>query len=255
MKPIVIIPTYNERDNLASLIPAIFDVDDALDILVVDDGSPDGTGELVETFIEQTTRVQMLQRGSKQGLGTAYLDGFQYALARRYDYMVQMDADFSHRPEDLPRLLTAAKDADLVIGSRKVPGGRVENWSFVRRFISKGGSFYARTLLGLPIKDCTGGFKCFRRHVLEALDLDTVHSNGYGFQVEMNYLCHRAGFKVIEVPIVFPDRTSGQSKSARIFLEAATLVWQLRGQQPSFKQRVGPEVPLDPLQSSSPLLR
>jgi len=256
MDPIVIIPTYNERENLASLIPAIFEIEEALDILVVDDGSPDGTGELVETFTKQTTRVQMLQRGSKQGLGTAYLDGFKYALPRGYDYMVQMDADFSHRPEDLPRLLRAAEDADLVIGSRKVPGGRVENWSFVRRFVSNGGSVYARTLLGLPIKDCTGGFKCFRRRVLEALDLDNVRSNGYGFQVEMNYLCHRAGFKVIEVPIVFPDRTAGQSKmSARIFLEAASLVWQLRGQQPSFNRRVAPEGPLDPLQSGGALLR
>jgi dolichol-phosphate mannosyltransferase len=239
---IVIIPTYNERVNLASLIPAILEVDDALDILVVDDGSPDGTGELVETFTEQTTRVQMLQRGSKQGLGTAYLDGFRYALSRGYDHMVQMDADFSHRPEDLPRLLMAAEDADLVIGSRNVPGGRVENWSLMRKFISKGGSLYARTLLSLPIKDCTGGFKCFHRRVLEVLDLESVRSNGYGFQVEMNYLCQRAGFKIIEVPIVFPDRTIGQSKmSARIFAEAARLVWQLRGQEPS----ISPELASD----------
>lgn len=234
MNPIAIVPTYNERENLVSLIPAILEVDDALDILIVDDGSPDGTGELVEAFAEQTTRVQMLQRGSKQGLGTAYLDGFRYALAQGYDYMIQMDADFSHRPEDLSRLLEAAEDADLVIGSRNVPGGRTENWSLVRKFISKGGSLYARTLLSLPIRDCTGGFKCFHRSVLERIDLDSVRSNGYGFQVEMNYLAHRAGSRITEVPIIFPDRTAGQSKmSKRIFLEAASLVWELRGQQPS----------------------
>jgi dolichol-phosphate mannosyltransferase len=245
---IVIVPTYNERDNLASLIPAILEVDGALDILIVDDGSPDGTGELAESLAMRTDRVRVLQRGSKQGLGTAYIDGFRYALSQGYNYMIQMDADFSHRPEDLPLLLKAAEDADLVIGSRNVPGGRVENWSFVRRFISKGGSLYARTLLSLPIKDCTGGFKCFRRRVLEALDLDSVRSDGYGFQVEMNYLCQRAGFKIIEVPIVIPDRTEGQSKmSAPIFLEAVTLVLQLRGQEPSFS----PEFASDPEPSST----
>jgi dolichol-phosphate mannosyltransferase len=191
----------------------------------------------------RTDRVRVLQRGSKQGLGTAYIDGFRYALSRGYDYMIQMDADFSHRPVDLPLLLKAAEDADLVIGSRYVPGGRVENWSLVRRFISKGGNLYAWTLLSLPIKDCTGGFKCFRRRVLEALDLDSVRSDGYGFQVEMNYLCQRAGFKIIEVPIVIPDRTAGQSKmSAPIFLEAVTLVLRLRGQEPSFS----PEFASDP---------
>ena len=239
MNAIVIVPTYNERDNLTSLIPAILEVDGALDILVVDDGSPDGTGELVEAFAEASSRVQMLQRGSKQGLGTAYVDGFRYALAQGYDYMVQMDADFSHRPEDLPRLLEAAEDADLVIGSRNVPGGRVENCSFVRRFISKGGSLYARTLLSLPIKDCTGGFKCFHRSVLERIDLGGMRSNGYGFQVEISFLAHRAGFRIAEVPIVFPDRTAGQSKMSKsIFLEAASLVWKLRSQEPSLLPEV-----------------
>lgn len=241
MNSIVIIPTYNERENLVSLIPAILKVDDGLDILVVDDGSPDGTGELVETFAEQTSRVRILQRGSKQGLGTAYLDGFRYALVRGYDYMVQMDADFSHRPEDLPRLLQAAEQADLVIGSRNVPGGRTENWSLMRKFISKGGSLYARTLLSMPIKDCTGGFKCFHRSVLERIDLDGVRSNGYGFQVEMNYLAHSAGSRIIEVPIVFPDRTAGQSKMSKaIVLEAASLVWKLRSHEPSLVPEVGP---------------
>jgi dolichol-phosphate mannosyltransferase len=235
MKAIVIVPTYNERGNLALFIPALLEAHKGLDVLVIDDGSPDGTGVLAEHFAEQTARVRVLQRGSKQGLGTAYLDGFRHALAHDYEYIVQMDADFSHRPEDLTRLLDATeKSADLVIGSRHVLGGRVENWSLMRRFISKWGSLYARTLLGLPIQDCTSGFKCFHRSVLDKIDLDGVRSNGYGFQVEMNYLAHRAGFRIAEVPIVFPDRIAGQSKmSKRIFLEAAALVWELRGQQPS----------------------
>ena len=240
MKSMILMPTYNERDNLALLVPAILEVHSALDILIVDDGSPDGTGELAESFAKHTDRVRVLQRGSKQGLGTAYVAGFRYALANRYEYIVQMDADFSHRPDDLPRLLRAAEEADLVIGSRNVPGGRVENWSLVRRFISKGGSLYARSLLGLSIKDCTGGFKCFHRSVLEKLDLDNVRSNGYGFQVEINHLCHRAGFRIVEVPIVFPDRTAGQSKmSMRIVVEAAGLVWKLRSEQSSLDPEEG----------------
>lgn len=225
------------------LVPAVLEKMPSLEVLVVDDNSPDGTGEVAEAFAKATTRVHVLHRAGKQGLGSAYVAGFRYALARgSYEYIVQMDADFSHRPEDLPRLLAAAEGADVVIGSRKVRGGRVENWSLVRKFISKGGSLYARTLLSLPIKDCTGGFKCFRRGVLEALDLDAVRSNGYGFQVEMNHLCQRAGFKLVEVPIVFPDRTAGESKmSSRIFLEAAVLIWKLRGQQHPSAPEFAPE--------------
>ena len=158
--------------------------------------------------------------------------GFWYALGQGYDRVVQMDADFSHRPEDLPRLLEAMEFADVVVGSRNVPGGRVEDWSLLRRFVSKGGSLYSRILLGLPVKDCTSGFKCFRRRVLETIDFAGVASNGYGFQVEMNYLCHRTRFAIAEVPIVFPDRTVGDSKmSWQIFSEAAGLVWKLRGQR------------------------
>jgi dolichol-phosphate mannosyltransferase len=166
------------------------------------------------------------------GLGTAYIAGFRYALARKYTHIIEMDADFSHRPEDLPRLLQASSSADVVIGSRNVPGGRAENWSLLRHFISKGGSLYARTILGLPIRDCTGGFKCFRAGVLASLPLHRVTSNGYGFQVEMNYLCHRAGFQIVEVPIVFPDRKVGHSKMSRnIVLEAMLLIWKLRLQR------------------------
>lgn len=229
VRALVVIPTYNERDNLARLVAALLKEAPSVEILVVDDASPDGTGEIAEALGRETGRVRVLHRAGKQGLGTAYVAGFEYALSEDYDYVIQMDADFSHRPQDVPRLLEAIRSADLAIGSRDVPGGRAENRSLLRRFISKGGSFYARTLLDLPVKDCTAGFKCFRREVLEALDLDDVKSNGYGFQVEMNHLSNRAGFRIVEVPIVFPDRTAGQSKmSWRIFLEAATLVWKLR---------------------------
>lgn len=231
MRSLVIIPTYNERENLPVLVQEILRVDPSLDVLVVDDNSPDGTGVLAESLAQQTSRVHVLHRLGKQGLGTAYLAGFRYALAGSFVRVIQMDADFSHRPQDLRRLLDASTGADVVIGSRNVPGGEVENWSLLRRVVSKGGSLYTRLLLGLPVRDCTGGFKCFRREVLEALDLDRVRSNGYGFQVEMNYLCHRQGFRIVEVPITFPDRTAGRSKmSARIFLEALLLVWQLRRQ-------------------------
>ena len=226
---LVVIPTYNERENLPDLVSALLTEAPFLDVLVVDDGSPDGTGKIADSLAKRTKRVRVLHRPGKLGLGTAYLAGFEYALSGDYRCVIQMDADFSHRPQDLLRLLQAVDSADLVIGSRNVSGGRTKNWSLLRRFISKGGSFYARTVLGLPIRDCTSGFKCFRREVLEAVDFADVKSNGYGFQVEMNHLCHRAGFRIIEVPIVFPDRSTGRSKmSWRIFLEAAALVWKLR---------------------------
>lgn len=226
---LIIVPTYNERESLALLIPALLKTYPKIDMLVVDDGSPDGTGDFAESLSEKTGRVSVLRRPGKQGLGTAYIAGFRYALGRGYERVVQMDADLSHRPEDLRLLLEGSESADLVIGSRNVLGGRVENWPLLRRIVSKGGSFYARTLLGLPVRDCTSGFKCFRRSVLEALDLDEIESNGYGFQVEMDYLAYKAGFKLLEVPIVFPDRENGSSKmSWRIFLEASLLVPQLR---------------------------
>lgn len=226
---LVIVPTYNERENLVPFVNAVLAVEPDLDLLVVDDNSPDGTGRLAGELAEREPRVKVLHRPGKLGLGTAYIAGFRYALAHGYERIVEMDADFSHRPEDLPLLLEASETADLVIGSRNVPGGRVENWSPMRHLISKGGSLYARLLLRLPVRDCTGGFKCFRRAVLEALDLDAVRSNGYSFQIELNYLCHRAGFRIVEVPIVFPDRAAGRSKmSRRIVLEAALRVWQLR---------------------------
>ncbi len=229
MQSLVVVPTYKEIANLEPLVTAILAVDPCVHVLVVDDGSPDGTGACAEEIATRTHRVHVMHRSGKLGLGTAYIAGFRYALARGYDRIVQMDADFSHRPEDLPHLLRASASADLVVGSRNISGGRAENWSLVRHAISRGGSLYARMLLGLPIRDCTSGFKCFRSEALATIDLDRVASNGYGFQVEMNYLCYRQGLRLVEVPIVFPDRVAGRSKmSGPIVGEAATVVWRLR---------------------------
>ena len=230
MRSLVIIPTYNEKENLPRLVPAILGIEPDLDVLVVDDNSPDGTGEIAEALADEAEgRVHVLHRPGKLGLGTAYVAGFTYALAHGYDRIVEMDADFSHRPEDLPSLLEAASNADVVIGSRNIPGGRTVGWSWVRNFISKGGSLYARLLLGLSIRDCTGGFKCLSRAALQRLDLANLLSNGYAFQVEVNYACAQAGLRFAEVPIVFNDRTAGRSKmSAGIAIEAAALVLRLK---------------------------
>ncbi len=228
-KALVILPTYNERENLSALIPIIL-AEPAFDVLVVDDNSPDGTAALVEELAaEHPGRVFLLRRRAKLGLGTAYLAGFRWALARDYEYVFEMDADFSHDPAALPRLLSRAAAADLVLGSRYVPGGSTANWSLARRLISRGGSLYARLILGVPYQDLTGGFKCFRRRVLETLDLDAVHSTGYAFQIELTYRAHRAGFCIVEEPIRFEERRAGKSKmSATIVLEALLRVWQLR---------------------------
>jgi dolichol-phosphate mannosyltransferase len=231
MRAIVIIPTYNERENLARLIPALLAQEPPLDILVVDDNSPDGTGDLAETFARATSRVRVLHRAGKQGLGTAYLAGFRQALAHGYEYIIEMDADFSHDPADLPRLLAAAErdQADLVLGSRWVQGGGIRNWPYLRQLISRGGSLYARCILGVAVRDLTGGFKCFRRRVLESLDLDSVRTSGYGFQIELTYYALRAGFEVREIPIIFTERVHGTSKmSGRIVAEAMVAVWMLR---------------------------
>ncbi len=230
MRILTIVPTYNERDNLPLLVPAILNIDPDLDVLVVDDNSPDGTGEIADHIASQMEgRVKVLHRSGKLGLGKAYVAGFEYALTHGYDRVIEMDADFSHRPEDLPSLLSAAATADVVIGSRNVPGGKTLGWSWVRTLISRGGSLYARLLLRLPIRDCTGGFKCLSRSALVRLDLEHLLSNGYAFQVEVNYACHQAGLTFAEVPITFPDRTAGRSKmSPGIAFEAALLVLRLR---------------------------
>lgn len=236
MRSIVIIPTYNERENLASLIAATLAADPALHILVVDDNSPDGTGALADELARCSDRVRVLHRPDKAGLGAAYLAGFAYALDRDYACIVEMDADFSHDPADLPRLLAPAREgrADLVLGSRWTPGGGTRGWPLHRQIISRGGSWYARTILGVPVRDLTGGFKCFRRRTLERLDLGAVRTSGYGFQIELTHLALRAGFRVLEVPIVFTERRLGQSKmSGRIVAEALALVWRLRLDHPA----------------------
>ncbi len=228
-RAIVVLPTYNERDNLPQLVPLILE-DSRFDVLVVDDNSPDGTADAAETLqCDFPDRVHLIRRSGKLGLGTAYLEGFHWSLAREYDLICEMDADFSHDPLVLPRLADATVGADLVLGSRYVPGGQTVNWSTMRRIISRGGSAYARTILGLDYHDLTGGFKCFRRQVLEAIDLDSVDSTGYAFQIEMTYRAHQAGFRVIEVPITFHERRAGYSKmDSSIVSEALFRVWLMR---------------------------
>jgi dolichol-phosphate mannosyltransferase len=227
---LVIIPTYNERDNLPHAVAAVHENVPEAHILVVDDNSPDGTGQLADEIATKQSFVHVMHRQGKQGLGTAYIAGFGWAMEQGYDFMFEMDADFSHDPKYLPAMLAEARGgADLVIGSRYVDGGGTVNWGPLRKFISRGGSFYARTILGVGVRDLTAGFKCFRRRVLEAIDLQSVSAQGYGFQIEMTYRTLKMGFRVVEVPIVFVDRRVGQSKMSRaIFLEALTLVWKLR---------------------------
>lgn len=228
-RALVIVPTYCERRNVAQLIPAILAFD-GIDVLVVDDGSPDGTADAVrELATRHRGRVHLIEREGKLGLGTAYLAGFRWALARDYTHMIEMDADLSHHPATLPRLLHASRKADLVIGSRYVRGGRTVNWPGYRKLISRGGSLYARWLLKLPVRDLTGGFKCFRRFVLESIDLDTIDSTGYAFQIELTYRAANRGFRIAEIPITFAERTHGKSKmDSEIVLEAILCVMRLR---------------------------
>jgi dolichol-phosphate mannosyltransferase len=225
----VVLPTYNERENLPEIVPAILAAAPELDVLVVDDNSPDGTGALADQLAAANPRVHVLHRARKEGLGRAYLAGFAEALQRGYGRILEMDADFSHDPARLPALLGALRDADVVLGSRYVEGGGTVNWGLGRRLLSKGGSLYARTILGLPVRDLTGGFKCFRRDVLERLDLPSVSSTGYAFQIELTYRAIKRGFRVVEVPITFADRRVGKSKmNRRIVAEALWKVWKIR---------------------------
>jgi len=228
------VPTYNEAGNLEPLVHAALDnLPGGGRVLIVDDDSPDGTGELAERLAGSDSRIAVLHRDRKQGIGPAYVDGFRAALAGGAALIAQMDADFSHDPADLPRLLAAAADADLVLGSRYVRGGGVEHWGALRRAISRGGSAYARGVLGVDVRDLTGGFKVFRREVLEAIDLDSIASLGYAFQVETTYRAIGAGFRVVEVPIRFADRRAGESKmSGRIVAEAALRVPGMRLRRP-----------------------
>jgi len=229
-RALVVMPTYNEAENITGIIPAVLKQDPLFDILVVDDNSPDGTARLVKEVQESFPgRVQLLERPQKQGLGRAYIAGFRYALEKGYAYILEMDADFSHNPEVLPRFLQAIKDADLVLGSRYITGVNVVNWPLKRLLLSYGASYYTRFITGLPVKDPTGGFKCFRRQVLETLNLDGIHSNGYSFQIEMSFRAWKKGFRIKEIPIVFTERMEGKSKmSAKIVREAVWMVWKLK---------------------------
>ncbi|WP_375758084.1 polyprenol monophosphomannose synthase [Corallococcus exercitus] len=229
-RALVCIPTYNERDNIGPITQAVLAADPRVDILVVDDNSPDGTGQLADELAAKDPRVRVLHREKKEGLGRAYLAAFRWALAEGYTYILEMDADFSHDPRYLPTFLDAAEGgADLVLGSRYVAGGGTVNWGVGRKIISRGGSLYARSILGVDVRDLTGGFKCFHRRVLESINLDEVRSTGYAFQIELTYRTLRKGFTVREVPIVFEDRRVGHSKmNKKIFVEALGMVWKLR---------------------------
>lgn len=231
-KALVIIPTYNELNNLQLIVPLVLGQDPRLEILVVDDNSPDGTGQAADEIAACEPRVHVLHRSGKLGLGTAYREGFRWALERDYEYVFEMDADFSHDPKHLPQFLAAIEDADLVLGSRYL-GGRVTvvNWPMPRLLLSYFANIYARIVTGVHLDDATGGFKCFRRRVLEAIDLAAVHSNGYAFQIEMSTRAARRGFRIKEIPIVFVDRTDGVSKMSKaIVREAVWMVWRLRFQ-------------------------
>jgi len=229
MKTLVIIPTYNEKENIERIITSVLSTQNNLDILVVDDNSPDKTWKIVEKKSKEDSRVFLLKREGKLGLGTAYIAGFKFAIENKYNYVFEMDADFSHDPKEIPHFLKAIEDNDLVIGSRYIKGVNVVNWPLRRLILSYGANVYTRIITGLPLKDSTGGYKCFRREVLEKLDLDKINSGGYSFQIEVNYKIWKKGFRIKEIPIVFVDRTEGKSKmSKKIIREAIWMVWKLR---------------------------
>jgi dolichol-phosphate mannosyltransferase len=229
MKVLVLVPTYNEKENIERMVMAVLKQGENIDLLIIDDNSPDGTGAIVDGLKESEPRLNILKRAVKLGLGSAYVAGFKYALQNGYDLIMEMDADFSHNPDDIPRLIDAAKDNDLVIGSRYCNGINIINWPIQRLLLSYLASKYVRVITGMPIKDPTGGFKCFHREVLEAIDLNNIHSGGYSFQIEMNYKAWLKGFKLKEVSIVFTERVDGHSKMSRkIVYEAVWMVWKLR---------------------------
>jgi dolichol-phosphate mannosyltransferase len=230
VRSLIVVPTYNERDNVQDIAAKFLAALPATDLLFVDDNSPDGTGKLLDDMAKTEPRIHVMHRAGKLGLGTAYVEGFTWGLARHYDYLFEMDADGSHDPQYLPTMLALAQDgADGVIGSRYIPGGGTVNWGLGRKIISRGGGIYARTILGVDIQDLTAGFICWRRATLEAIDLPTITSNGYSFQIEMKYRALQKGFRLVETPIVFVDRRVGQSKMSRkIVAEALLKVWALR---------------------------
>lgn len=229
-KSLVVIPTYNEAENINKVLDEIFKLNIwNLNVLVVDDNSPDGTAEKVQEYQKSNLNVHLIQRSGKLGLGTAYIKGFKFALENDFDYIFEMDADLSHNPAEIPKMLKEIEHADLVIGSRYINGVNVINWPLSRLFLSVMASKYTRFITGMPIQDCTGGYKCFRRGVLEAIPLDEVKSNGYSFQIEMNFKAWKRNFRIKEIPIIFYDRTVGQSKmTKKIMIEAALMVWKLK---------------------------
>lgn len=229
MKALLIIPTYNERENISRIISIVLEKQAELEVLIVDDNSPDGTAQIVKDLMASESRIHILERPGKMGLGSAYVQGFKYALDKGYDFILEMDADFSHNPDDVPRLIEAAQSKDLVIGSRYCNGVNIVNWPIKRLLISYFASKYVRAITGMPVKDPTGGFKCFRRKVLESINLDKILSDGYAFQIEMNFRAWVKGFRILEVPIVFTERLNGVSKMSRhIVWEAAWMVWHLQ---------------------------
>lgn len=231
MKCIVVVPTYNEQENIEKLINAVLPQIPDLNILIVDDNSPDGTADTVRKMMQENDRIHLIVREGKMGLGTAYCEGFAYCIAKGFDYIFEMDADFSHNPDDIPKLLDTLieENADWVIGSRYSKGVNVVNWPLSRLILSYGANLYTRIITGMPIKDATAGFKCFKANALSKINLNSIKSNGYGFQIEMNYRLWKKGFKVIEMPIIFIDRRSGVSKMNKsIVYEAVFLVWKLR---------------------------
>lgn len=250
MKTLIIIPTYNEYENLRPLLEQIFTYAPDSDILIVDDNSPDDTGKLADEIHEENSHVNVMHRAGKLGLGTAYIAGFKYAVEHQYDAAFEMDADFSHDPHYLPDFLKEIEHADLVIGSRYVKGGGTPNWSLLRRFISGGGNIFARFMLGIPVHDCTAGFRCYRREVLESIDLDTIESQGYAFQVELAYRVYKHDFKIVETPIIFQDRRVGKSKMSRtIFLEGFT--WVIRARLGKLTHKPGSGSGSSPTQDSA----
>ncbi len=229
MKAIVVIPTYNESKNIVRIIDKIFSVHNEIDVLVVDDNSPDGTGKLVKDMMQDSSRIHIIEREGKMGLGTAYLAGFTYALDHGYDYIMEMDADFSHNPEEIPNFLKYIEEYDVVLGSRYIKGVNVVNWPLKRLLLSYFANLYTRVITGMDVKDATGGFKCFRATALSKINFDEVKSNGYSFQIEMTYRLWKKGAKVKEIPIIFVDRLEGESKmSKKIVYEAIFMVWKLK---------------------------
>jgi dolichol-phosphate mannosyltransferase len=228
-KTLVVTPTYNEAENVERIINAVLSQDASIEILIVDDNSPDGTAQIVERMQANNNRVHLLKRPGKMGLGTAYVEGFKFAINNNYDFVMEIDADFSHDPNEIPNFLKKIQEFDVVLGSRYINGVRILNWPIRRLILSYGASLYTRIITGMPIKDATGGYKCFRIAVLKSINLDNIHSNGYAFQIEMNYKAWKKGFKIFELPITFVDRTHGTSKmSKKIVYEAVLLVWKLK---------------------------